>query len=53
VAPFHDMDQDPTLAMQHDLELMEWLDRLGFDEVWIGEHHSSPGLRRRSSTRSA
>ncbi|MBV9841916.1 MAG: LLM class flavin-dependent oxidoreductase [Sphingomonadaceae bacterium] len=41
VAPFHDMDRDPTLAIQRDLELMEWLDRLGFDEAWIGEHHSA------------
>jgi len=27
--------------MHRDLELMEWLDRLGFDEAWIGEHHSA------------
>ena len=20
--------------------MMEWIDRLGFDEAWIGEHHS-------------
>ena len=24
-----------------DLELCQWLDRLGFDEAWIGEHHSA------------
>ena len=23
-----------------DLELIDWLDDLGFDEAWIGEHHS-------------
>ena len=22
------------------MELIEWLDYLGFDEAWIGEHHS-------------
>lgn len=40
LAPFHDMEEDPTLCFQYDLELVEWLDRLGFDEAWIGEHHS-------------
>src|SRR5690606_31997241 len=24
-----------------DIELLEHLDRLGFDEAWIGEHHSA------------
>jgi alkanesulfonate monooxygenase SsuD/methylene tetrahydromethanopterin reductase-like flavin-dependent oxidoreductase (luciferase family) len=23
------------------LELIEWIDELGFDEAWIGEHHSA------------
>ena len=40
-APFHPLDEDPTLAIQRDLELVEWLDRLGYDEAWIGEHHSA------------
>jgi len=34
------MDLDPTYSYQRDLMLMEYLDRLGFDEAWIGEHHS-------------
>jgi limonene 1,2-monooxygenase len=38
--PFHAPNEDPTLAIQRDLELMEWVDRLGYDEAWIGEHHS-------------
>src|ERR1051326_1859068 len=41
MAPFHAMNKDPTLLMQRDLELMEWLDKLGFEEAWIGEHHSA------------
>ena len=41
LAPFHPTDEDPTLAIQRDLELMEHLDRIGFDEAWIGEHHSA------------
>ena len=40
LAPFHDTDENPTLALARDQELVEHLDRLGFDEVWIGEHHS-------------
>jgi limonene 1,2-monooxygenase len=41
MAPFHPAIQNPTLALQRDLEIVELLDRLGFDEVWIGEHHSA------------
>jgi limonene 1,2-monooxygenase len=41
LAPFHPVGQNPTLALQRDLELIEHLDRLGFDEAWIGEHHSA------------
>jgi limonene 1,2-monooxygenase len=40
MAPFHPLGQNPTLALERDLELLEHLDRLGFDEAWIGEHHS-------------
>ena len=40
MAPFHPTGQNPTLALQRDLELIEHLDRLGFHEVWVGEHHS-------------
>ena len=41
LAPFHPTDDDPTLAIRRDLELVEWLDRLGYEEAWIGEHHSA------------
>ena len=41
LAPFHRLGDNPTLAMQRDLELIEHLDRLGYDEAWIGEHHSA------------
>jgi limonene 1,2-monooxygenase len=40
MAPFHPTGQNPTLALERDLDLIQHLDRLGFDEVWIGEHHS-------------
>ena len=41
LAPFHEPNENPTLALQRDLELIEWVDHLGFDEAWIGEHHSA------------
>jgi limonene 1,2-monooxygenase len=40
LAPFHPLDEDPTEAIHRDFELIEFLDRIGFDEAWIGEHHS-------------
>jgi limonene 1,2-monooxygenase len=33
--------QNPTLALERDLQLIEHLDALGFDEAWFGEHHSA------------
>jgi limonene 1,2-monooxygenase len=41
IAPFHPPDENPTLAIQRDLELVQWLDHLDYDEAWIGEHHSA------------
>src|SRR6266540_2831787 len=41
LAPFHKPDENPTLALERDLELIQRLDALGYDEAWIGEHHSA------------
>jgi len=41
IAPFHPLRENPTLAIERDLELVQWMDRLGYDEAWIGEHHSA------------
>jgi limonene 1,2-monooxygenase len=41
LAPHHPSGESPTLMFQRDLELAAHLDRLGFDEFWCGEHHSS------------
>src|SRR5207253_1638890 len=41
LAPFHRVGENPTLALARDMELIEWLDHLGYDEVWVGEHHSA------------
>ncbi|MBW4092766.1 MAG: LLM class flavin-dependent oxidoreductase [Proteobacteria bacterium] len=40
LAPFHALEENPTLAIERDLELVQHLDRLGYHEAWIGEHHS-------------
>lgn len=41
IAPFHPLNENPTLALERDIELVQWMDKLGYDEAWIGEHHSA------------
>ena len=41
LAPFHRVGENLTLALQRNLRLIDHLDELGFDEAWIGEHHSA------------
>ena len=41
LAPFHRVGDNPTLAIARDVEMIERLDQLGYDEAWIGEHHSA------------
>ncbi|MGR9093180.1 MAG: LLM class flavin-dependent oxidoreductase [Gammaproteobacteria bacterium] len=41
LAPHHPIGENPTLQFQRDLELAAQLDRLGYDEFWCGEHHST------------
>ncbi len=38
--PMHRTGINPNLALHRSLQLVEHLDRLGFAEAWIGEHHS-------------
>jgi limonene 1,2-monooxygenase len=40
IAPFQPDDESPTLQIRRDLDLIDHMERLGFDEAWIGEHHS-------------
>jgi limonene 1,2-monooxygenase len=41
LASFHcPVGQDPTAAYERDLEVIQHMDKLGFEEAWIGEHHS-------------
>jgi len=39
--PYHAVEDNPHLALHRDLWLAEQLDRLGYDELWVGEHHSA------------
>jgi limonene 1,2-monooxygenase len=41
LAPFHRVGENPTVALDRDLDLIEYLDKLNYDEAWIGEHHSA------------
>ena len=41
LAPHHPIGESPTLQFQRDLDFAAHLDRLGYDEFWCGEHHST------------
>ena len=40
IAPHTPPEEHPALALESDLDMVEFLDKLHFDEAWIGEHHS-------------
>ena len=41
LAPIHEPGQNPTLLLQRDIALVQYLEELGYDEAWFGEHHSA------------
>ena len=41
IAPHHPIGEHPTLQMRNDIKFAAQLDALGFDEFWVGEHHST------------
>jgi limonene 1,2-monooxygenase len=41
LAPHHPLGENPTLLLRRDLEFAAHLDKLGYDEFWCGEHHST------------
>lgn len=41
LAPHHPIAEHPMLQFRKDLDLVEHLDKLGYDEFWCGEHHST------------
>ena len=38
--PLHQPEEDPTLGIEADLRSIELAEELGYDEVWVGEHHT-------------
>src|ERR1700741_1101622 len=38
--PLHHPSENPSLAFDRDIRLIEYTEELGFDEFFIGEHHS-------------
>ena len=41
IPPIHPVDENPTLCIERDMQTVQHLDALGYDEAWIGEHHSA------------
>ncbi len=39
--PLHPPGSDLAKTMEHDLEQVEYLESLGFEEVWVGEHFTA------------
>ena len=50
LGPFHWSRENPTASFERDMELVEWLDALGYDEAldrgasqwWLGESSALP-----------
>ena len=38
--PLHHPTENPSLAFERDIDLIRYADELGYDEFFIGEHHS-------------
>ncbi len=41
LAPHHPIGENPLLRFQSDLEFVQHIEHLGYDEFWCGEHHST------------
>ena len=41
LALHHPIGEHPMLQLRSDIAFAERLDALGFDEFWVGEHHST------------
>jgi limonene 1,2-monooxygenase len=39
--PLHHPSENPSLAFDRDIDLINYAEELGYDEFWIGEHHSA------------
>ena len=40
--PAHPPERDVRQGFDWDLQVIRWLDELGYAEAWVGEHHSVP-----------
>ena len=40
IAPFHQLNEHPSIALEQDIKLVQLMDELGYEEAWFGEHHS-------------
>jgi alkanesulfonate monooxygenase SsuD/methylene tetrahydromethanopterin reductase-like flavin-dependent oxidoreductase (luciferase family) len=40
--PSHPPERDLKQGWEYDLQVIRWLDELGYTEAWIGEHHTAP-----------
>ena len=40
IAPFHQLDEHPSVALEQDIKMVQLMDELGYEEAWFGEHHS-------------
>ena len=49
--PLHHPSENPSLAFERDIDLINYAEEMGFDEFWIGEHHSAGWETDRKSTR--
>lgn len=41
LSPIHSPDEDPTITLHRDIEIIQKMEDWGYDEVWMGEHHST------------
>ena len=39
--PLHTPNENPSLAFERDIEMINYAEKLGYDEFFIGEHHSA------------
>lgn len=37
----HGLDENPYFGVEQDFQVIEHIDKIGFDEAWVGEHHSA------------
>jgi alkanesulfonate monooxygenase SsuD/methylene tetrahydromethanopterin reductase-like flavin-dependent oxidoreductase (luciferase family) len=40
--PAHPPERDLRAGFEWDLQVIRWLDELGYSEAWVGEHHTVP-----------